>query len=382
MSSSRDSAMWWASSRATPSREGIPITVRPAARAAATPVGESSRATTSGPGSTPSATAGLEVGVGRGLRRRGFVGADDDVEGVLEGDDLQRAADELDRRVRDQADRGAAAAQRRQQIAGADHRLHAMLELGDHQLVQLLDQLRRPARLLEAPLEDPPGDLGRGADQLHLVGGRELHPPPLEEVLLGPRPDRLGVEQQAVVVENHGVGPRRLHVREHRVARWLSTSRSACRCATPASSISTGRTCVAKVVEPWLENRTIEMGDREWLPEESSLKILEGPHMDPPDLSFGQGWSNAERKSEVVTREMIEDGTGAAGVPDAFLVETDSPEAFTAEVVSGHGGRADRLERGEAEARRPRLGGRGRHPRHSEAGCSRPPDSQPPQTES
>ncbi len=44
-----DSAMWWASSRAMPSIEGIPITVRPAARAAATPVGESSRATTSGP---------------------------------------------------------------------------------------------------------------------------------------------------------------------------------------------------------------------------------------------------------------------------------------------------------------------------------------------
>ena len=46
--------MWWASSSATPSTEGMPITVRPAARAAATPVGESSSATTAGPGSTPS----------------------------------------------------------------------------------------------------------------------------------------------------------------------------------------------------------------------------------------------------------------------------------------------------------------------------------------
>ena len=53
-SSASDSAMWCASSSATPSTEGTPITVRPAATAAATPVGESSSATTSGPGSTPS----------------------------------------------------------------------------------------------------------------------------------------------------------------------------------------------------------------------------------------------------------------------------------------------------------------------------------------
>jgi hypothetical protein len=73
---------------------------------------------------------------------------------------------------------------------------------------------------------------------------------------------------------------------------------------------------LSKVVGPWLENRVIEMGEREWLPEESSLKILDGPQMDPPDLAFGQGW------------------------PDAFLVETDSPESVTADVVAGHGGRA------------------------------------------
>ncbi len=96
---------------------------------------------------------------------------------------------------------------------------------------------------------------------------------------------------------------------------------------------------LAKVVGPWLENRVIEMGEREWLPEESSLKILDGPRMDPPDLSFGQGWSNAERKSEDVTRQVLE-AAPAPKVPDAFLVETDSPESVTADVVAGHGGRA------------------------------------------
>jgi hypothetical protein len=135
----------------------------------------------------------------------------------------------------------------------------------------------------------------------------------------------------------------------------------------------------AKVVGPWLENRIIEMGDREWLPADSSLKILEGPHMDPPDLSFGQGWANAERKSEVVTRQLIE-AVPAPKVPDAFLVESDSPESVTADVVAGHGGRA--IQWSEAKQR---LDGRNpevaavilvtRKPADSPSA-----DSQPPQT--
>ena len=56
-----------------------------------------------------------------------------------------------------------------QQLARADHRLHPVLELGDDQLVQLLDQRRGATGLTEAPFEDAAGDLGRGADQLALV---------------------------------------------------------------------------------------------------------------------------------------------------------------------------------------------------------------------
>ena len=66
------------------------------------------------------------------------------------------------------------------------------------------------------------------------------------------------------------------------------------------------RGSLEKVVQPWLEDRTIEAGEREWRPRDSSLKILEGPRMEGPDLAFGQGWSNAERASENVTRELLE----------------------------------------------------------------------------
>ena len=91
-----------------------------------------------------------------------------------------------------------------------------------------------------------------------------------------------------------------------------------------------------KVLQPWLEDRTIEAGEREWRPRDSSLKILEGPRMENADLAFGQGWSNAERASKNVTREMLETAPPPA-TPDAFVIETDAPEALLAEVVGYRG---------------------------------------------
>jgi hypothetical protein len=95
---------------------------------------------------------------------------------------------------------------------------------------------------------------------------------------------------------------------------------------------------LATVVEPWLEDRTIELGEQEWAPRESTLKILEGPHLGMPDLSFGQGWSNAERSSQEVTRQVLEQAPPPK-VPDAFVVETDSPEAVASGALSGEHGR-------------------------------------------
>jgi hypothetical protein len=109
---------------------------------------------------------------------------------------------------------------------------------------------------------------------------------------------------------------------------------------------------LAKVVGPWLEDRRIAMGDREWEPRACSLKILEGPDMAQTDLSFGQGWSNAERASENVTRDVLSTAPPPR-LPDAFVVETSSPESVTADLVAGHDGRA--IHWGEA---RERLDGR------------------------
>jgi hypothetical protein len=95
---------------------------------------------------------------------------------------------------------------------------------------------------------------------------------------------------------------------------------------------------LATVVEPWLEERTIELGEQEWVPGETTMKILEGPHLEMPELSFGQGWSNAERSSENVTQRVL-DQAPAPKLPDAFVVEADSPEAAATGMLSGRHGR-------------------------------------------
>jgi len=105
-----------------------------------------------------------------------------------------------------------------------------------------------------------------------------------------------------------------------------------------------------KVLDPWLAGRPFELAESEWDPRESSLKILEGRHLDNPDLAFGQGWSNAERSAEDVTRRELESAPPPKA-PDAFVVEAETPEAAVAEMVAGRDARpvpwaeaADRID--------------------------------------
>jgi hypothetical protein len=91
---------------------------------------------------------------------------------------------------------------------------------------------------------------------------------------------------------------------------------------------------LTKVVAPWLEDLPIELGEQEWLPRESNLKILEGPQLENPDLSFGQGWSNAERSAENVTKRELA-AAPAPDQPDAFVVEAERPEDAVGKLLEG-----------------------------------------------
>jgi hypothetical protein len=107
------------------------------------------------------------------------------------------------------------------------------------------------------------------------------------------------------------------------------------------------------IVAPWLDKRPIELGDRKWQPAESELRILEGPELSNPELSFGQAWSNAERRGEFVTKLLLDEAVaarreGTAG-PAAIVIETDSAVQALAGLVSGQ--RSESVDLEEVKAR-------------------------------
>jgi hypothetical protein len=101
------------------------------------------------------------------------------------------------------------------------------------------------------------------------------------------------------------------------------------------------------VLEPWLSRRSFTLGDRKWDPEESDLRVLEGPQLSNPELSFGQGWANAERGAEDVTRRVLgatQEAREAAAGPAALVIETDSAVQTVTELATAHGARSVDLE--------------------------------------
>jgi hypothetical protein len=93
---------------------------------------------------------------------------------------------------------------------------------------------------------------------------------------------------------------------------------------------------LSTVIEPWLADRPFELAEYEWVPSESSLRILEGKRLENPDLVLGQGWSNAERSAENVTKRILEEAPPPR-LPDAFVVESTVPEAAVAEMLADRG---------------------------------------------
>src|SRR4051812_33171917 len=165
----------------------------------------------------PQFRRGRQIDVRRRLRPRDVLGADDRVEVLVDARGAQRARGELAARVRRQADRRAAVAEGADQLDGAGHGLDARaVELRVDELAQLDPQLVAPARLIEVALHRQRRLLARGAEHLALVIERELGPVARVERSLGARPRVLGVERQAVVVEDH----RRGHAAAHDGA-WL-----------------------------------------------------------------------------------------------------------------------------------------------------------------
>lgn len=106
---------------------------------------------------------------------------------------------------------------------------------------------------------------------------------------------------------------------------------------------------LGRVLRPWIAGQVFEFGEQEWEPRESRLRILEGKALEGPDLAFGQGWSNALRSAEDVTRRMVESEEARAPLAPVVAVGGDSVEAAAAAIAAGDGPVA--LEWSEARAR-------------------------------
>jgi hypothetical protein len=85
----------------------------------------------------------------------------------------------------------------------------------------------------------------------------------------------------------------------------------------------------------WVSGQTFELGEQEWEPGESKLTILEGRTLSGPDLSFGQGWSNALRSAKDVTRQILESAETNLPLPAIYAVEADSLDGAVATIAAG-----------------------------------------------
>ncbi len=95
------------------------------------------------------------------------------------------------------------------------------------------------------------------------------------------------------------------------------------------------------VLDPWLSDRPILLGDRKWTrnDEDSKLRILEGPELSIQELAFSQGWANAERSAKDVTMSVLgaaTEGRRSQRGPATLIIRSDSPVQTLADIVSGH----------------------------------------------
>lgn len=79
-----------------------------------------------------------------------------------------------------------------------------------------------------------------------------------------------------------------------------------------------------RILAPWRADEPILLGDREWEPARSELRILAGPELAPQDLAMGQGWQSAERSARDATAELL---AAPAPLPAAVAVLAQTREA-------------------------------------------------------
>jgi hypothetical protein len=92
-----------------------------------------------------------------------------------------------------------------------------------------------------------------------------------------------------------------------------------------------------RILEPWSRGERVELGDRQWHPGDSEIRVLEGPRLDGADLAHGQGWHHAERSARDVTAAALR--AVALDVPVAVRARSAEAGAAAAAVLERAGAR-------------------------------------------
>jgi hypothetical protein len=103
------------------------------------------------------------------------------------------------------------------------------------------------------------------------------------------------------------------------------------------------------VLTRWRRGEDLDFGDRRWTRDRTQLKIYAGRALDPPELSFGRGWTNAVKRGEDVTGQQL---AAAASAPagSGSPAGSRSPGGSRSRSGSGAGSGA-----GSIEARPPAI---------------------------
>jgi hypothetical protein len=91
------------------------------------------------------------------------------------------------------------------------------------------------------------------------------------------------------------------------------------------------------LLDPWRREQMVDFGDKEWDPRTSQLTILEGPELAGTELSFGQGWNNAERSGTDVTGRMLAAPAAGESLGVAVLAESEDARAAVTGMLSEAG---------------------------------------------
>jgi hypothetical protein len=110
-----------------------------------------------------------------------------------------------------------------------------------------------------------------------------------------------------------------------------------------------GEAELQQILGLWVSGQVFELGEQEWEPGESKLTVLEGRTLEGPDLSFGQGWSNALRSAKDVTQQVMASAETSLPLPSVVAVEAGSLDDAVADMAAG--GASTAIEWPDARAR-------------------------------